>query len=66
VDTTPPTSITDDRPDTLILFDCRDDAALARMDREKNAWGTRASVERLDDDHVVLLVRAGGAQRLAS
>jgi hypothetical protein len=62
----PQTSITDDPPETLVLFNCRDDAALARMDRERNAWGTRASVERLDDDHVVLLVRAGGAQRLAS
>ncbi len=58
------------KPDTEVwfLFDLRDGRERprlrARLDREKRAWGRRASVEMLGWHVFVLVVRAGGALEL--
>ncbi len=58
-------SITDSSPETLVVFDLRVHGARSRLNDQKRAWGRRASVERLDKDHSALIVRAGGARRIA-
>ena len=48
-----------------VLFDSRVPSAGSRMRREARAWKACASVERVDEDHAVLIVRLGGARELA-
>lgn len=57
--------IQDSPPETLIVFDFRIPGAGCRMRREKHAWRSYATIERLDQHHAVLIVRPGGARRLA-
>lgn len=45
-------------------FDLRDPEAAAALDRQREAWHGDASVEVLDKEHRVLIVRPGGARRL--
>ena len=54
-----------DRPATLVVYDLRDSEAWTRAGRERAAWGReRATIHALDDDHVVIKFRAGGAREL--
>ena len=59
-------SIQDSPPETLVIFDFRVPGTGSRMRREMYAWKSCASIERLDDHHAVLIVRPGGARRLAA
>jgi len=56
---------TEPRPETLVAFDLRVYGAQPRFNREKRAWWPHATVERLDKDHAVLVVRTGGAREIA-
>ncbi|CAN5612409.1 hypothetical protein BH24ACT22_BH24ACT22_13580 [soil metagenome] len=47
------------KSELCILYDRRDLEARDRLEREKAAWGNRATVERIDDHHDVLIVRPG-------
>ena len=58
-------SIPDSPPETLVVFDCRERGAEERLRRERLAWGSSATTESLDYGRVVLIVRPGGALRLA-
>ena len=51
------------KPETevWIAFECRGPKAQIRLLQERRAWGSRASLESLDYDHVVLMVRLDGA-----
>lgn len=53
------------RPYELVLFDIRAPGAVERLLSERAAWSEDAAVELLDADHAVLIVRAGGAARIA-
>ncbi len=53
-------------PKTLAIFDVRLPRVSDRLHRERAAWGEDADLEAVDQDHYVLIVRAGGAQRLAA
>lgn len=48
-----------------IAFDCCGPGPQNRFLRERRAWGVRATVECLGFGRVVLVVRPGGAVRLA-
>jgi hypothetical protein len=49
-----------------VLFDCRIRGARNRLHRERRAWGAHATVENLGHGCGVLMVRSGGARKLAS
>lgn len=51
-------------PYELVVFDVRTPGAVERLFSERAAWGKDAVVELLDPDHVALIVRAGGADRM--
>lgn len=52
----------DGGPSTLVIYDLRDDAAWKRAHRDRDAWGKAfCDFEFLDEDHVVLFFRPGGA-----
>lgn len=55
----------DNKPCELVVFDVRESGVIERLLSERAAWGEDASVELLDHDHAVLIVRAGGAARIA-
>jgi hypothetical protein len=55
----------DNKPYELIVFDIRAPGTIERLLSEHAAWGEDAAVELLDPDHAVLIVRAGGAARIA-
>ncbi len=55
----------DNRPYELVAFDIRAPGVVERLLSERAAWGEDAAVELLDPDHAVLIVRAGGAARIA-
>jgi hypothetical protein len=55
----------DNRSYELIVFDVQEPGVIERLLSERAAWGEDAAVELLDPDHAVLIVRAGGAARLA-
>ncbi len=55
----------DNRPYELVVFDVRTPGAVERLLSERAAWGEDAAVELLDPDHAALIVRAGGAARIA-
>lgn len=61
----PQKTISDDPPETLVLFDFRVPGTGRRMRREMYAWKSCTSIERLDQHHAVLTVRPGGAKELA-
>jgi hypothetical protein len=48
---------------TIIIFDLRCTSAVERLHRERAAWQADADIEALDEDHFVLVVRPGGAER---
>jgi hypothetical protein len=50
----------------LVLFDLRLPGIADRLDRERAAWQAQSDIEALDENHVVLIVRSGGARRLAA
>jgi hypothetical protein len=58
------TSLLQDRPYELVVFDVRTPGAVERLLSERSAWGEDAAVERLGPHHAVLIVRAGGAVRM--
>ena len=51
------------KPETevWIAFDCRGPGAKNRLNRERRAWGSWATMENLGYGCVVLVVRPGGA-----
>ena len=57
-------SIPDNPPETLVVFDLRVPGTGSGMRREVHAWKPCVSIERLDQNHAVLIVRPGGARRL--
>lgn len=59
------TTFLDNRSYELAVFDVRLPGAVERLLSERAAWGEDAAVELLDPDHAVLIVRAGGAARIA-
>jgi hypothetical protein len=50
----------------IVLFDLRVPGAAKQLHLERAAWQEQADMEALDEDHFVLIVRPGGALRLAS
>src|SRR3712207_3520212 len=57
--------VRDSAPETLVVFDCRDRNPQKRKSRERYAWEPSATVENLGHGRAVLIVRPGGALRLA-
>jgi hypothetical protein len=49
----------------VVIFDLRDPDAVARLRRERAAWQERSDIEALDEDHFALVIKPGGAWRLA-
>lgn len=62
---TPATFHPNNVPYELVVFDVRVPGAVERLLSERAAWGEDAAMELLDPDHAVLIVRAGGAARVA-
>ena len=50
----------------IVLFDLRLPGTAERLDREREAWQAQSDTEALDENHFALLVRPGGARRLAA
>jgi hypothetical protein len=50
----------------IVLYDSRYPGAEERLQRELKAWCGSARVERLAEGHSALIIRPGGATRLAS
>lgn len=48
----------------IVLFDLRLPGTADRLERERAAWQVQSDIQVLDENHVVLLVRPGGARRL--
>ena len=48
----------------IVLFDLRLPGTAGCLDRERAAWQAQCDTETLDENHVVLLARPGGARRL--
>jgi hypothetical protein len=49
----------------LVIYDLRYPGTPERLRRERAAWQGQSVVEALDRNHAVLVVRPGGARRLA-
>ena len=49
-----------------VLFDLGDPEAREALQRQRAAWGECSEIEAIDRDHAILIVRPGGAQRLAT
>jgi hypothetical protein len=49
----------------IVLFDLRLASTAKRLHRERAAWQEQSDIEALDENHFVLVVRPGGARRLA-
>jgi len=47
----------------LAIFDVRIPDVAERLDRERAAWQECGDIEALDENHFVLIVRAGGVRR---
>ncbi len=54
------------QPSIWILFDLRIPGMAERLHCEKAAWQEQSDIEALDENHFVLIVQPGGAQRLAA
>jgi hypothetical protein len=52
--------------EVIVLFDLRIPGVVVRLHRERAAWQEYADIEALDQDHFVLIIRPGGARRLAA
>jgi hypothetical protein len=50
----------------LVLFDVSIPGVVVRLHRERAAWQENADIEAPDQDHFVLIIRPGGARRLAA
>jgi hypothetical protein len=50
----------------VVLFDLRLPGTTDRLAREREAWQAQSDTEALDENHFALLVRPGGARRLAA
>ena len=51
---------------TLVISDLRSRSAWDRAREQRRAWGAAfADIHRLDNDHVVIAFRPGGARRSA-
>jgi hypothetical protein len=55
-----------EEPSVWVLFDIRIPDVTERFSRERAAWGEYADVEMFDLNHPVLIVRPGGARRMAA
>ena len=55
----------DRRSYELAIYDTRIPGAAEQLHRERAAWQEYSNIEAIDQDHFVLIVRPGGAQRLA-
>ena len=52
---------------TLVVYDLRDPETWERARREREAWGRKlAEIHALDNDHVVIEYKAGGARELSA
>lgn len=50
------------RESTLVIYDLRDPVAWERAGRDRHVWGRELSeIYDLDNDHVVIEFKAGGA-----
>lgn len=47
-----------------VLFDLRDESAVQSLHLQRAAVGEFGDLEEIDQDHMVLIARPGGAQRL--
>ncbi len=56
----------DHRSYELSIYDIRIPGATERLHRERVAWQEQSNIEAIDDDHFVLIVYPGGAERLAA
>lgn len=54
------------KTEVIVLFDLRIPGVAERLHRERAAWQEHSFIEALDEHHFVLIVRPGGARRLAS
>jgi hypothetical protein len=55
-----------DRCILIILVDLRSPDAVENLHHLRAVWQDDSDIEALDEDHFVLIVRPGGAQRLAA
>jgi hypothetical protein len=54
-------------PECIItLFDLRDSEAVEQLHRERAAWQECSDIEALTEDCFALILRPGGAQRMAA
>ncbi len=52
---------------TLVLYDLRDPEAWDRAGRERRAWGRERAVSHaVDNDHIVIEFRPGGALEVSA
>jgi hypothetical protein len=49
----------------VVLFDLRLPGVADRLLRERAAWQGQSDIQALDGNHFALIVKAGGARRLA-
>jgi hypothetical protein len=49
----------------VVLFDLRIPGVAEWLHRERAAWQEQSTVEALDEQHFVPIIRPGGARRLA-
>jgi hypothetical protein len=62
-----PESLYPSTPECLIvLFDLREDGAAESLHRQRAAWQEDSDIQALSEDIFVLIVRPGGARRLAA
>lgn len=59
-----PESYSKEEQSIWALFDLRYPGVPERLHRERAAWQKQSEIEAIDKDHLVLIVRAGGARRL--
>lgn len=49
----------------VFIFDIRLPGVARRLHLERAAWGASGDIEALDEHHFALVIRPGGARRLA-
>jgi hypothetical protein len=49
----------------VVLFDLRLPGVADRLHRERATWHGQSDIQALDENHLALIVKAGGARRLA-
>ena len=50
----------------VVLHDLRDPEAVEALHRARAVWQERSDIEALDHDHLLLIVRPGGALEIAA